>query len=79
MDRACKYNTQGEYVCSSDNMSQVSKGFEPFSVASDAVMAFAANKCPESYKKKPFTFAEETKSGVISGYDPRLTLNKGVN
>lgn len=78
MQGTCQFNTQGEFKCNANKVSATSKNFEAFSVASDAVMSYAANKCPESYQKKQFAFAEEKSDSEIGGYDPRFMFNKHI-
>lgn len=78
VQRQCQFNAQGNFTCGAESVSEAGKAFEKFSIASDAVMAYAANKCPDSYKTKPLAQEGQEKVTEISGYDPLYTLNKSV-
>lgn len=76
--RQCQFNAQGNFTCGAESVSEAGKAFEKFSIASDAVMAYAANKCQDSYKAKPLPKEGQDKVTEISGYDPLYSLNKSV-
>lgn len=83
MERGCQFNAQGEFTCGatvSTKQAETSKQFEQFSMASDAVMAFAANKCPDNYGgKRPLEYVkEETVSTAVLGFDPKYESHRSI-
>lgn len=74
----CKFDAQGMFKCTSETKpTEISKTLEKFSIASDAVMSYAANKCPENFKK-PSNFNLVSEESVIGGFDPATFSQQSI-
>lgn len=79
----CKYDAQGIFNCGGNSRenslaAKSSKVFEPFSIASNAVMAYSTNKCPDDYQSKPLQFVQQESNVTMTGFDPMLSAHQPV-
>lgn len=73
----CKFNTQGDFTCNEQKpIADTRKTFEKFSIASDAVLAYAANKCPDNHQKN---FVQMEQTSDVCGYDPLSSSHQKIH